>query len=54
MKKRKIEHLIIVDPHAGPKRPVAILTSADIVHYMSGVAFGRVEYQLRMHGEEKR
>ncbi len=49
MKKRKFEHLVIIDPHAGPKRPVAILTSFDIVQYMSGLKTGHLEYYLKMH-----
>jgi len=48
MKKKKYEHLIIVDPNAGPKRPVAILTSFDIVHYMSGINSGKFERLLKM------
>lgn len=49
MKKRKFEHLIIVDPHAGPTRPVGILSSNDIVLYMSGLKIGSYEYLLKMH-----
>jgi len=52
MKKRKFEHLIIIDPHAGPRRPVGILTSFDIVQYMSGLNIGQFEYLLRMHTED--
>jgi predicted transcriptional regulator len=52
MKKRKIEHLIIVDPHAGPKRPVGIFTSYDMVQYMSGLNTGCYEYQLKMHSDK--
>ncbi len=48
MQKRKIEHLIIIDPHAGPKRPVGILTSFDIVQYMSGLKLGTYEQQLKI------
>jgi len=48
MQKRKIEHLIIIDPHAGPKRPVGILTSFDIVQYMSGLKVGTYEQQLKI------
>lgn len=48
MIKNKFEHLIIVDPHAGPKMPVAILTSYDIVKYMSGLNLGKHEYVLKM------
>lgn len=48
MKKNRFEHLIIVDPNAGPKRPVAILTSYDIVQYMSGLNVGRYEQVMKM------
>ena len=48
MQKRKIEHLIIIDPYAGPKRPVGILTSFDIVQYMSGLKTGTYEHQLKI------
>jgi len=48
MKKRKIDHLLIIDPHAGPKRPVGILTSFDIVLYMSHVERGAYEQMLRI------
>lgn len=53
MKKRKIEHLIIIDPHAGPKRPVGILTSFDIVQYMSGLNVGQFERFLKMPADEE-
>ena len=53
MKKRKIEHLIIIDPHAGPKRPVGILTSFDIVQYMSGLNVGGFERFLKMPAGEE-
>ncbi len=49
MKKRKFEHLIITDPHAGPTRPVGVLSSVDIVRYMSGLKTGDFEYFLKMH-----
>jgi len=52
MKKRKFEHLVIIDPHAGPKRPVGILTSFDIVEYMSGLNVGRYELHLKMDRDE--
>lgn len=48
MKRRKIEHLIVIDAHAGPRRPIGILTTHDILQYMSGLKFGRFEYQLTM------
>ncbi len=51
MKEKRIGQLIIVDPHAGPKRPVGILTTFDVVQYMSGLAIGRHEQHLRMHEE---
>jgi CBS domain-containing protein len=49
MRKRKIEHLIIIDPHAGPKRPVGILTSFDIIRHMSQIETGTYEQMLRVH-----
>lgn len=52
MKKRKFEHLIIIDPHAGPKRPVGILTTFDIVQYMSGLALGQFQLYLKMDTAE--
>ena len=48
MIKNKFEHLIIIDPNAGPKRPVAILTSYDIVQYMSGLNVGKYEQVMKM------
>jgi CBS domain-containing protein len=48
MKKRKIEHLLIIDPHAGPKRPVGILTDFDIVRYMSDIKVGDFEQMLKI------
>jgi CBS domain-containing protein len=48
MRRRRIEHLIIVDPHAGPKRPIGILTTFDIIRHMSDIATGRYEQTLRM------
>jgi CBS domain-containing protein len=47
MKRRKIEHLIIIDPHVGPKRAIGILTSFDIVRYMSEIETGKFEQILR-------
>jgi signal-transduction protein with cAMP-binding, CBS, and nucleotidyltransferase domain len=49
MRRRKIEHLIIVDPHAGPKRPIGILTTFDIIRHMSDIKTGQYEQTLRMH-----
>jgi CBS domain-containing protein len=48
MRKRKIEHLIIVDPHAGPKRPIGILTTFDIIRHMSQIETGTFEPMLRV------
>jgi len=48
MKKWKIEQLIILDPNSPVKRPVGILTTFDIVQYMSGLAVGRLEQHLKM------
>lgn len=51
MKRTKFEHLMIIDPHAGPRRPIGILSSFDIVHYMSGIETGQYEQILRMPQE---
>jgi len=52
MVKRKIEHLLITDSYTGPRIPVGILTSFDIVQYMSGLAAGHFEQLLTMGKEE--
>jgi predicted transcriptional regulator len=49
MKKKKIENWVIVDPHAGPKRPVGILTTCDIVQFMSGLEAGHMEQYIKLH-----
>ena len=49
MRKRKIEHLVIIDPHAGPKRPIAILTTFDIIRHMSQIETGNYEQMLRVY-----
>lgn len=46
MKRRKIEHLIIVDPHAGPKRPIGLLSTSDVVRHMSGITMGQYQQIL--------
>jgi CBS domain-containing protein len=51
MKRTRYEHLIIVDPHAGPRRPIGILSSFDIVRYMSGIETGHYEQILKMPSE---
>lgn len=51
MKKRRIQHLIIVDPHAGPIRPVGILTSFDVVRYMANIRSGNFSQMLRLAGD---
>jgi CBS domain-containing protein len=51
MQRTRFEHLIIIDPHAGPRRPIGILTSFDIVHYMSGIETGHFEQILKMPSE---
>jgi CBS domain-containing protein len=51
MKRTKYEHLMIIDPHAGPRRPIGILSSFDIVHYMSGIETGQYEQILKMPQE---
>jgi len=51
MKRTRIEHLIIVDPHAGPKRPIGVLASFNIAWYMSKIERGRYEQILKMPRE---
>ena len=51
MKQTKFEHLIIVDPHAGPKRPIGVLASFNIVWYMSMIERGHYEQILKMPKE---
>ena len=48
MKRTKYEHLIIIDPHAGPRRPIGVLSSFDIVWYMSRIQTGHYEQVLKM------
>lgn len=43
MKRRKIEHLIIVDPHAGPRRPIGMLSTSDVVRHMSHIMIGHYQ-----------
>jgi CBS domain-containing protein len=52
MKHTKFEHLIIVDPHAGPKRPIGVLASFNIVWYMSMIERGHYEQILKMPREQ--
>ena len=48
MKRYRFEHLMIIDPNVGPKIPVGILTSYDIVQYMSGLNVGEYRTFLKM------
>ena len=48
MIKGKFEHLIIVDPHAGMKTPIGILSSYDIVRYISKIKIGHFDYMLKL------
>lgn len=48
MKRTKFEHLIIIDPHAGPRRPIGILSSFSVVWYMSRIETGHYEQILKM------
>lgn len=50
MKELKYYHLIIVDPHVGTLWPVGMLTSFDIVRYMSNLEPGRYESFLKLGG----
>ena len=50
MQKTRFEHLIIVDPHAGPKRPIGILSSFKIVWEMSHIQRGHYDQILKMPG----
>lgn len=52
MRKKRIEHLIITDSYVGPRMPVGILTSYDIVQYMSGLATGSYEKILKYDASE--
>jgi CBS domain-containing protein len=51
MQRTKFEHLMIVDPHAGPKRPIGILSSFNIVWHMSRIESGHYEQILKMPGD---
>ncbi len=51
MKRKRFEHLIIIDPHAGPKRPIGILSSFNVVWYMSSIEMGHYELSLKMAEE---
>jgi CBS domain-containing protein len=51
MKRTKFEHLIIVDTHAGPKRPIGVLASFNIVWFMSKIERGHYEHILKMPRE---
>ena len=51
MKKKRIQHLIIVDPHAGLIRPIGILTSFDVVKYMANISSGEFSQMLRLAGD---
>ncbi len=48
MRRTRFEHLIIIDPHAGPKRPIGVLSSFNIVWYMSHIERGRYDQVLKM------
>jgi hypothetical protein len=48
MKRTKFEHLILVDPHAGPKRPIGLLSNFNIVWYMSNINQGQYAQMLKM------
>jgi len=52
MKKLKDYHLIIVDPHVGTRWPVGMLTSFDIVRYMSNLESGRYKSFLKLEGPQ--
>jgi hypothetical protein len=51
MQRTRFEHLIIVDPHAGPKRPIGVLASFNIVWFMSKIERGHYEQILKMPRE---
>lgn len=53
MAKRKIEHLIIIDPHAGMKQPIGILSSSDIVRYMSKIKMGHFKHLLKLAPDQE-
>jgi predicted transcriptional regulator len=52
MNKLKYYHLIIVDPHVGTRWPVGMLTSFDIVRYMSHLESGHFASFLKLHRQE--
>ncbi len=54
MKRKKIEHLVITDSYTGPRIPVGILTSFDIVQYMSGLITGHFARVLKLDLQEDR
>ena len=54
MKKMRIEHVFIVDAYVGRRIPVGILTSFDIVQYMSGLTTGHFEQILKLDPSERR
>jgi CBS domain-containing protein len=54
MKRKKIEHLVIIDSYVGPRIPVGMLTCLDIVRYMSGIQMGSVRQFLRLVDEPPR
>lgn len=51
MQRTRHEHLTIIDPHAGPKRPIGILSSFNIVWFMSHIETGHYEQMLKMPRE---
>ncbi len=51
MEKEKFDYLLITEPYTESKRLIGILTSYDIVRYMSGIEPGYYEHLLKLHKE---
>ncbi len=54
MKQKKIEHLVITDSYVGPRIPVGVLTTFDILQYMSGLTVGHFERILKLDSQKNR
>lgn len=50
----KYNRLIIIDPNAGPKMPVAMITSYDIVQYLSGLNTGTHCHTIKLRHTHNR
>jgi len=52
MKQKKIEHLVVTDSYVGPRIPVGVLTSFDMVQHMSGLTPGLFQRILKLEAPE--